>query len=126
MKTLARTTKPAWILAAVLALLGAAPGAAQDGALVLRPEGRALEPRAGTPAGCAIEPHDGSFESAVGFQPSQNAVNFAQRFELPPIAEGSEWYLDDVCLTLTRTGSAGESTFTFAVFRDEGGLPGDV
>jgi hypothetical protein len=126
MKTHTRATKPAWVLAVALALLGTTSGAAQDGALVLRPEGRALAARAGDTAGCAIEPHDGSFESAVGFQPSQNAVNFAQRFELPPIAEGSEWYLDDVCLTLTRTGSAGESSFTFAVFRDEGGLPGGV
>ncbi len=116
---------PALVVAAAVGLFATVPGWGQSGALFLEPAAGAPVPRAGG-AGCAIEPHDGGWESGVGFQPTQNAVNFAQRFELPSAGAGSEWYLDDVCLTLSRTGSPGPSTFNFVVFLDQAGQPGDA
>jgi hypothetical protein len=113
-------------------LLGATSLAAQQGIRVLDAPAAKTAPQvaatatAGVEPGCAVEPHDGTFESAVGFLPSRDAANVAQRFTLPAAGAGAEWFLDDVCLALTRDGPAGTSAFAFAVFADAGGLPGDV
>jgi len=125
-----QSSRSRFAVAFALVALAATAGQTQQDARILRlpassEPGAALTPRAGG-EGCDIEPNDGTFENAVGFLGTQKAANIAQRFPLPPAAAGSEWYLDDVCLTLTRDGSAGPSSFTFVVFRDEGGLPGDV